>query len=217
MIIKSIEGGYDKNFSYIIGCEKSRKAAIIDAAVGAETLIKSANEADLKIEYLIITHSHHDHYAWAEALLKKLRGVTLITYGNTIKGIGEDEHLAVEDGEKVHLGGIPLTFHHTPGHYPDSICVVADHSVFTGDTLFVGRTGRTTSPKSDIEDLYTSIQEKILTLPDEMRIYPGHNYGKSPTSTIGKQKSDNKFLQAESLDEFKEIMDNFEREKRAIS
>ncbi|HKJ68097.1 MAG TPA: MBL fold metallo-hydrolase [bacterium] len=217
MIVRSIEGGYDKNFSYIIGCEKSRKGAIIDAAIGAETLIKSANEANLEIQYLIITHSHHDHYAWAEALLKKLRDLTLITYGDTIMNIGEKEHIDVEDGEEIYLGSIPLTFYHTPGHFPDSVCVVADGAVFTGDTLFIGRPGRTRSPKSDVEALYHSINDKLLTLPDDTKIYPGHNYGEEPVSTIGEQKATNEFLQAESPGEFAKLMEEYERQKEAVT
>lgn len=217
MIVRSIEGGYDKNFSYIIGCEKSHKGAIIDAAIGAETLIRSADEANLDIQYLIITHSHHDHYAWAEALLKKLRDLTLITYGDAIKDIGEKDHIEVDDSEKIYLGSIPMTFYHTPGHYPDCVCVVADGAVFTGDTLFIGRPGRTRSPKSDVVALYHSINEKLLTLPDDMKIYPGHNYGEQPVSTIGEQRATNKFLQADSPEEFAELMDEFERQKEAVT
>lgn len=217
MIIRSIEGGYDKNFAYVIGCEKSRTGAVIDAAVGAESILKKVDEANLKIKYLIITHSHHDHYAWAEALLKKLRGVTLITYGENIKNIGESKHLSVDDGDSVHMGGVELTFHHTPGHYPDCICIEAGGALFTGDTLFIGRTGRIRSPKSNIEDLYTSLSEKVLTLPEELIIYPGHNYGPAPYRSLGEEKASNKFLQAGTLQEFTAVMNEFEQSLKAVS
>jgi len=217
MIIQSIEGGYDKNFAYVIGCEKSRTGAVIDAAVGAETILKTADQANLKLKYLIITHSHHDHYAWAEALLKKLRGVTLITYGENIRDIGESKHLSVEDGDTVYMGGVELTFHHTPGHYPDCICIQAEDALFTGDTLFIGRTGRVKSPKSNLEDLYTSLKDKVLTLPGELTVYPGHNYGPQPYRTLQEEKAQNRFLQAESLKEFTAVMDDFERTKQTVS
>lgn len=215
MIIKSIEGGYDRNFTYLIGCEKSRHGAVIDAAVGAEQILSVAGETNLNLKYLVITHSHHDHYAWADALLKKLRNITLITYGDAISNIGEDKHIQVEDGDEMHLGSERLRFLHTPGHYPDSICVVADGAVFTGDTLFIGRTGRTTSPKSDIEKLYTSINEKLLSLPEDTTIYPGHNYGEKPYRDLGEEKEKNEFLQADSVEEFKQIMVEYE-ELRAV-
>lgn len=211
MIIESLEGGYDKNFSYLIGCEKSRQAAVIDAAVGAEQIITAADDLDLKIKYLIITHTHHDHYAWAEALLKKLRNITLITYSDDLKDIGEKKHRLVDDGETMYLGSEELQFLHTPGHYPDSICIVANGAVFTGDTLFIGRTGRTTSPKSDPQDLFRSINEKLFPLPDDTVIYPGHNYGDKPHNTLGDEKKHNQFLQAESADEFEQIMEEYEK------
>lgn len=217
MIIRSMEGGYDKNFAYVIGCEKSRTGAVIDAAVGAETILKTAHQANLNLKYLIITHSHHDHYAWAEALLKKLRGVTLITYGKNIRGIGESKHLSVKDGDRLHMGGVELVFHHTPGHYPDCICIQAEDALFTGDTLFIGRTGRVKSPKSNLEDLYTSLKEKVLPLPEELTIYPGHNYGPEPYRTLREEREHNRFLQAGSLKDFIAVMDDFERSKQAVS
>ncbi|MBS1271035.1 MAG: Hydroxyacylglutathione hydrolase GloC [Candidatus Marinimicrobia bacterium] len=213
MIIESLEGGYDKNFTYLIACEKSRQAAVIDAAVGAEQIITTANDLDLKIKYLIITHTHHDHYAWAEALLKKLRRITLVTYSDALSGIGEDEHRMVGDGETMHIGSEEIQFLHTPGHYPDSICILADGAVFTGDTLFIGRTGRTTSPKSDTRELFHSVKDKLLTLPDETVIYPGHNYGEKPHNTLGNEKENNQFLQAESADEFEKIMQEYEESR----
>jgi glyoxylase-like metal-dependent hydrolase (beta-lactamase superfamily II) len=213
MLIESIEGGYDNNFTYIIGCEKSRIGAVIDAAVGAESILKKIQDQNLQIKYLILTHTHHDHYSWAEALLKKLRGVTLVTYGDSVKNIGEEQHVQVDDGESMHMGSEVLEFYHTPGHYPDSICIKADDALFTGDTLFIGRTGRTISAQSDTRQLYRSIYEKIIPMPDEITIYPGHNYGDKPTNTLGKEKESNKFLQAESVDDFVQTMEEYERNR----
>ncbi len=213
MILESIEGGYDKNFTYIIGCEKSHVGAVIDASVGAESILKKINEHDLQIKYVILTHTHHDHYSWAEALLKKLRGVTLVSWGDAVHAIGEDSHIQVDDEDSLHMGSYTLNFFHTPGHYPDSICIQANGALFTGDTLFIGRTGRTISAQSDTRELYHSIANKILPLPDDLRIYPGHNYGDKPSNTLGKEKRSNKFLQASSADEFVEIMNEYERNR----
>lgn len=213
MLIESIEGGYDNNFTYIVGCENSRIGAVIDAAVGAESVLKKIKQHNLQIKYLILTHTHHDHYSWAEALLKKLRGVTLVSYGDSVKNIGEDEHLQMSDGDSLHMGSEVLEFYHTPGHYPDSICIKIDGALFTGDTLFIGRTGRTISAKSDTRQLYHSIYEKIIPLPDDITIYPGHNYGDKPTNTLGSEKATNKFLQAENAEDFVKIMEEYERNR----
>lgn len=214
MIIRSIEGGYDKNLTYVIGCEKSGIGAIIDAAVGAEQIVNTANDADLQLKYLIITHSHHDHYASAEPLLKKLRDLSVLTFGDALAHVAGDDILQISDGETHHMGSIRLKFLHTPGHYPDCICVVANGAIFTGDTLFIGRTGRTISPKSDPRKLYQSISEKILPLPDDLVIHPGHNYGPKLTNTLGKEKQKNEFLQAEDEEEFITVMKEYEASRK---
>ena len=213
MIIESIEGGYDNNFTYLVGCEKSHIGAVIDAAVGAEQILKRAGELGLKLQYLVITHSHHDHYASAEPLMRKLDNMTLVMYGDAVTDIGEADRLEVRDNDTFHIGSIEAKVLHTPGHYPDSICLVADGAVFTGDTLFIGRTGRTISPNSDARELYRSVAHKILQLPKETRIYPGHNYGDKPSATLGEQLESNKFLQASSAEQFVEIMDEYERSR----
>jgi len=210
MIVKSIEGGYDKNLTYIIGCEKSNRGAVIDAAAGAEQILRTATNAGLILQYLIITHSHHDHYASAEALLKKLRDLTIIMYGDALDELDVRDFMRVDDGDTARLGSIELKFLHTPGHYPDSICIVAPDAIFTGDTLFIGRTGRTISPKSSTRTLYHSISEKIMPLPDDLVIYPGHNYGSKPTNTLGEEKQSNPFLQAADEEEFVQVMEEYE-------
>jgi len=213
MIIESIEGGYDKNFTYLIGCKKSRIGAVIDAAVGAEQILKTADELDLVLEYLVITHSHHDHYASAEPLMRKLDNMTLVMYGDAVKNIGEANRVQVQDRDTFHVGSIEVQVLHTPGHYPDSISLVADGAAFTGDTLFVNRTGRTISPKSDTRQLYQSVKNKLLNLPENITIYPGHNYGDKPNATLGELKETNEFLQARNADHFVEIMDAYERNR----
>ncbi len=211
MIIESIEGGYDRNFTYLVGCKKSQIGAVIDAAVGAEQILKTASELGLTLEYLIITHSHHDHYASAEPLMRKLDNMTLVMYGDAVKNIGEADRLQVNDNDIFHIGSIEMRVLHTPGHYPDSISLVADGAAFTGDTLFIGRTGRTISPKSDTRQLYHSVKNKLLTLPEKTMIYPGHNYGEKPKATLGELKETNPFLQAQDVGHFVEIMDEYER------
>lgn len=211
MIIESIEGGYDNNFTYLVGCEKSHIGAVIDAAVGAEQILKRANEVGLDLQYLVITHSHHDHYSSAEPLMRKLDNMTLVMYGNAVKNIGEANRLEVNDNDTFHIGSLEVQVMHTPGHYPDSICLVTDGAVFTGDTLFIGRTGRTISPKSDTDKLYHSVTNKILKLPEDTIIYPGHNYGGKPFATLREERETNPFLQAENAEEFVEIMDEYER------
>ena len=103
---------------------------------------------------------------------------------------------------------------HTPGHYYDSICYQLDSVLFTGDTLFVGRTGRAISAKSDIAALYDSVYNKILTMDGNTRIYPGHDYGEKPTITLKENIKISPLLQARNLKNFQQRMDEFERTRK---
>ena len=119
----------------------------------------------------------------------------------------------ISNNEIISIGELLLIALYTPGHYHDSICYwdKKNKKLFTGDTVFVGRTGRVKSSTSNIEDLYNSVYEIILTLPQDTKIYPGHHYGYSPTITIKENIQNSNFFQCKSLDEFVVIMKNFEK------
>ena len=119
------------------------------------------------------------------------------------------------DSQSFSLGAIGGKALHTPGHYFDWISYHMESVLFTGDTLFVGRTGRVISAKSDIKALYESVYKKILALPQNTRIYPGHDYGKTPSITIKENISISPLLQAKNLEDFKNIMHHYEKTRSA--
>jgi len=104
--------------------------------------------------------------------------------------------ITVKDGDRIRVGSIELEVIHTPGHTPGGMCLYMNGMVFTGDSLFVGSIGRTDFPKSSYRDLENSIRNRLYTLPEDTVVFPGHNYGESPTSTIGQEMKFNAFIRA---------------------
>jgi len=120
--------------------------------------------------------------------------------------MGFEVDIIVSDGDSFKLGKVNLEFLLTPGHTPGGICVIVDNeAIITGDTLFIGDCGRTDLPDGNLAQMYKTLHEKIMLLPDHLIVYPGHDYGYKPYDTLGKQKQTNKTLLAKSLEEFSEI------------
>lgn len=199
MILKQILAGPLDSFSYIIADEKTKEATVIDANDIDRTLY-TLKENNLKLKYIISTHSHFDHTDFNEELAEKT-GAKIVLH--KLAKIKKD--LAVEDGDTLELGNLKIKVIHTPGHTPDGICLVVDDKIFTGDTLFVGECGRTDFPGGNSEQLYDSL-EKIKQLKDKIEVYPGHDYGSKPHSTIGYEKKTNYTLQKRTRQEFVRFM-----------
>ena len=214
MKIKSFIGGFDKNISYLIWCESTRRAGIVDAAVDISEILEFIESRNLILEKLFITHSHFDHIKYIEDLKDQFPQLQLCGYYLQEEDFGVN-HRGLTHHEIIPIGTEILTVLHTPGHYPDSICLwnKKDNSVFTGDTMFVGRTGRTIGAKSNISHLYNSIYEILLILPPQTIIYSGHNYGYIPFISIKKNIELFDFFQCQNLSEFKKIMQKFEKNR----
>ena len=120
----------------------------------------------------------------------------------------------MNDNTTIKIGDIEILSIHTPGHYFDSICYLVENALFTGDTLFVGRTGRTISNGSNIEDLYESVYNKLLKLPGDTHIYPGHDYGEVPSISLKENKKISDLLQAENKEEFINKMIHYEKNRK---
>lgn len=174
MEIKRIKGGYDRNFSYMI-IEKDT-AILIDPFIDnkIDEIIEKEN---LGLKYIINTHRHFDHTQGNEHYSEKF-GAEIIKYH---EGLKEKE-----------FGKEKIYFIHTPGHTEDSMCIKIKDKLFTGDTLFVGKVGGTSSEKES-EKEWNSLK-KIISLPDETKIYPGHDYGIEEFSTVKHEKENNPFL-----------------------
>ena len=177
MIFEQINVSDDNNFAYLIGDETSKEAVVVDPSFNPAKVLKIAKKHDLKIKYLINTHQHYDHIDGNDYILEHSNAVF-----KPIKG-----------GDEFKLGKLTFKIIATPGHTDDSVCILVDNKLLTGDTLFVGAIGRTWS-KEDAVTQHKSIHKKILTLPDATEIYPGHDYGRKPFSTIGYEKKTNPFL-----------------------
>ena len=186
------------NFSYIIADDATREAAVVDSSFNAGEIIRVLKTENLKLKYVINTHDHSDHTAGNEELLSMFNAKTV---AHKLSRINAD--VEVEDGDFIHLGNVSIKVIHTPGHAPDSICLLIDNKkLLTGDTLFVGECGRTDLPGGDSRSMYDSLFSKLLKLDDAVEVYPGHDYGAKPYSTIGEERRTNYVLQPRSLMEF---------------
>ena len=188
MVIKQIAIGYMDNFCYIIGCENTRRALVIDPGPDVERIVSEAEKENLEIVTIVNTHGHGDHTA-GNAKLKARTGAQIIIH--ELDGDRYfDADVRLTDEKSLQLGEIAFDVIHTPGHTPGGICLHAQGNLFTGDTLFVGDSGRTDLPGGDRPTLGKSIR-RLMKLPDHTVVWPGHDYGPTPSSTIGWEKRNN--------------------------
>jgi hydroxyacylglutathione hydrolase len=201
MIFRQVPVGTFQNFSYILGDEKTKSAALVDPAWEVDNLLALCEELGLKATRVINTHSHHDHTEGNEAVAKRT-GAKVVTHEKS--PVRKD--IAVKDGNTVEVGSLKIKVLYTPGHCPDHICLLVDGKLLTGDTLFVGECGRTDLAGGSPADLYDSLMNKILALDDLIEVYPGHDYGKTPSSTIGYERKNNYTLKPRTREEFIKFM-----------
>jgi len=200
MIFKQIKFDGD-NFSYIIADENTKEAAVVDPSYNAKAIIDFVSNKGINVKYIFFTHHHIDHTADGLKLKKTLGSLRV---AHQLSEVEKD--LSVKDGDIINLGDLKIKVIHTPGHTSDGICLLVDHLVMTGDTLFVGESGRTDLPDSDIKNMYNSLFGKLLMLDDGIEVYPGHDYGPKQHSTIGEEKRTNYVLKKRTLNEFIEFM-----------
>jgi glyoxylase-like metal-dependent hydrolase (beta-lactamase superfamily II) len=204
MIFEQIDVGGDRNFAYLVGDEQTRHAAIIDPGDGPELVVRRAGLLGVEIRFVLNTHGHHDHTGGNSAV-QRLTGARLAAFA------GGD--LPLKDGDVLRLGELDIKTLHTPGHTTDSVCFLAGENLATGDTLFVGKIGGTHDRESAVLE-YRALHEKICTLPPETRVWPGHNYGTHPSSTVGEELRTNPFLLCPDFESFLDLKDNWAEYKR---
>ena len=204
MILRSFKGGFDRNFCYLIA--NNEKEAIIIDPFKDERIYKILQNKDLKLRYIINTHSHFDHVEGNSFLAEKTKA-KIIMNENT----SHECEIKVRDLEELELKDIKLKFFYTPGHIKDGMCIlINDKILFTGDLLFVGKVGGT-GPRfvtSDPKELWKSLQ-RIIKLDKNIEIYPGHDYGNKESSTIGNEKKTNPFLLCRTYEEFEDLKENW--------
>ena len=192
MIIKRFTVGWLSTNCYVVGCEETKEAVVIDPGLETEReteeILNFIKQNSFHIKYIINTHGHPDHIA-GNAIMKKATGAPILIHENDAERVQADRKL--RDGDVLQVGAFKLVVLHTPGHTKDGISLLGDNVVFTGDTLFPGSVGRTDFPGGSFEELMRSIKTKLLCLPDSFKVYPGHY----PPTTIGEEKRHNPFLQ----------------------
>ncbi len=206
MKIIAMEVGSLGTNCYIVYCEQSRKAAVIDPGGDASAIISRITQENLVVEYIINTHGHADHIA-ANAKVKEATGAMILIHqadadmltsahrnlsafmGGGITGGAAGRIL--KDGDTIEIGSIRFKVLHTPGHTPGGISLLTDNILFSGDTLFAESIGRTDFPGGSFRQLIQSIKEKLMVLPDDVTVYPGHG----PQTTIGWERKMNPFIQ----------------------
>jgi glyoxylase-like metal-dependent hydrolase (beta-lactamase superfamily II) len=208
MILKQFEVSGMAVFAYLLGEEGGGPGLVIDPADDADRILDEAKKNRLKIQYILNTHAHVDHVMGNEEMkrktgapilihemdapsLTKIPRAMLAMFGGRPSPAADQ---TVKDGDVIQVGSFSLNVLHTPGHSPGSVCFHGNGMVFTGDTLFVGGVGRTDLPGGSWPMMLRSIQTKLLTLPEETLVLPGHNYGATPTSTIKQERLHNPFL-----------------------
>lgn len=188
MIIKQLEIGMMDNFCYIVGCETTRKALVIDPGADVAHIMSEADKEGLTIELIVNTHTHGDHTAGNDRL-KALTNARIVLHEREASGYPKAD-IRLSDEKTLQLGEITFDVIQTPGHTPGGICLHAEGNLFTGDTLFVGDSGRTDLPGGDRPTLGASIR-RLMELPDDTVVWPGHDYGPTPSSTLGWEKRHN--------------------------
>jgi glyoxylase-like metal-dependent hydrolase (beta-lactamase superfamily II)/rhodanese-related sulfurtransferase len=189
--------------SYLIGCSETCVGALIDPEVRKIDRYKAlAAQHGVRIQYIIDTHTHADHFS-ASKQLSEMLDVPVVAHRLSPAPYVE---LRVDEGDVIKVGNIRLTVLYTPGHTRDAISLVASDRVFTGDTLLIGATGRTDLPTGDPEQLYDSLFNKLLKLHPDLRVYPAHVYKGSTCSTIEEELRSNPRLQKRDRGEFVEMM-----------
>jgi hydroxyacylglutathione hydrolase len=185
-------------FTYLVQCEATGEAVIIDPGGAEEALARWAEAEGARVTLVCNTHGHGDHVAGNERLCGLL-GVGCALLGEEVDFFRLERSLTCEvrrlrHGERVAVGEASLEVRHTPGHTPGGVCYHAPGHLFTGDTLFVGAVGRTDLQGSSMRALLDSIRREILSLDDETVVWPGHDYGDTPTSTVGRERAQNPFI-----------------------
>ncbi len=205
MIFKQVFDTKTSTYTYVIASAKGREAVIIDPVIeNVNEYIKLLKELDLKLVKVIDTHIHADHVTGASKLKQATNCVTIMGEHTPSEAV----EIKVKDNELIKIDDLEIKSIYTPGHTSESYSFLLDNYVFTGDALLINGTGRTDFQNGNSKDSYHSIFDKLLKLPADTLLYPGHDYNGKKVSTIGNEKKFNPRLQVKNVDEYIEIMAN---------
>ncbi|WP_300461729.1 MBL fold metallo-hydrolase [Desulfobacula sp.] len=205
MFIKKLEVGPIMANCYILGCESTKEAVVIDPGDDADRILMELSKAELRVKYLINTHGHFDHVG-ANKRMKEVTGAQLaihpddepmlnqlsksaLMFGMSVED-SPPADILLKDGDEITFGDITLKVIHTPGHSKGGVCLYTAGHLFAGDTLFAGSIGRTDLEGGDYDTLISSIKNRLLSLDENTLVYTGHG----PETTIGNERRMNPFL-----------------------
>lgn len=210
--VHQLEVGLMQNFCEILYCPETREAAVIDPAWEVDRLLREAGRLGVAIRRILITHTHNDHIEGVEEMVART-GADLVVHPHERERLAavRAPFVAVSDRLDLAIGRRGVRALETFGHTVGGTCYLADGFVISGDVLFVGGCGRTDLRGGDATALWHSLQ-RLAALPEETRVYPGHNYGSTPTSTIGRELLENPYLRCATVEEFRDLR---ERKRKA--
>ena len=210
MLFRQLFDTKSSTYTYLIASAKGREALIIDPVEeNVDEYVKYLKELDLKLVKVIDTHIHADHVTGASKLKNNTNCSTVMGENSP----AETVDIRLKDEETIEIDQLKIKALYTPGHTSDSYSFLMNNYLFSGDTLLINGTGRTDFQNGSSKDAYNSLFNKLLKLPEETILYPGHDYNGKKSSTIGNEKKFNPRLQVDSVDQYIEIMSNLKLSK----
>jgi hydroxyacylglutathione hydrolase len=206
--VLQIEVGLLQNFCEILFCPDTREAAVVDPAFEVDRLLREVTARGLRVTTALITHTHEDHIDGVAELVAKTGAAVAVSprEAEAVRAMARTPLLDATDRRDFAIGRRGVRALDTPGHTVGGVSYLADGFVVTGDVLFVGGCGRTDFPGGDTAALWRSLQ-RLAALPEETRVYPGHDYGPTPTSSIAHERLTNRYLRCETLEAFRKLRD----------
>lgn len=208
------------NFVYLIGDDEQKVCMVVDPAWDIPGIVAYAEEDNMRLIGVLVTHYHPDHIGGdifghsitGLAELMAIRPVKVHVNDaesagvKQVSGLSDNDLAKHQGGDKISIGNVRVRLLHTPGHTPGSQCFLADSTLVSGDTLFIGGCGRVDLPGGNPEQMYHSLTQVLAKLPEDTLLYPGHNYAEREASTIGDEKKDNRYMRIGSLEDWRRLM-----------
>lgn len=206
LYVRQLTLGPMKNFVYLVGARDAVEVAVIDPAWDVPAIFEAAEADGKRVTAAVVSHHHPDHVNGLPELLARADvpvyaqkaevdfADVLREHGSAVKAVGP--------GEVVRVGPLELNLIHTPGHTPGSQCVYCAGALVSGDTVFVNACGRCDFPGGSPEQMFDSLHRVLGALPDDTKLYPGHDYGDVPVSSLGRERQQNPYFKLAEVGEF---------------